>query len=52
MTLYEISASDILKVIKLRFKHIQDGMAIGGIHSESFQDSELSKIKFELKYNV
>jgi hypothetical protein len=48
MTLYEISASDILKVIKLRFKHIQDGMAIGGIHSESFQDSELSKIKFEL----
>jgi len=48
MTLYEISASDLLKVIKLRFKYIQDGMAIGGIHEQLFQDTELSKIKFEL----
>ena len=48
MTLYEISASDILKVIKMRFKCIQDGMAIGEIHSESFQESEVKKLQFEL----
>lgn len=48
MTLYEISASDMLTVIKLKFKHILTGMEIGGIHTESFQDTELSKIKFEL----
>jgi len=48
MTLYEISASDLLKVIKLKLKYIQDGMAIGGIHSESFQDSEVKKLQFEL----
>ena len=48
MTLHEISVSDILKVIKFRFKYIQDGMAIGGIHDELFQDSEQSKLKFEL----
>jgi hypothetical protein len=48
MTLYEISVSDLLKVIKLRFKYIQDGMAMGRIHEELFQDNELSKLKFEL----
>lgn len=48
MTLCEISVSDLLKVIKLRFKYIQDGMAMGRIHEELFQDSELSKLKFEL----
>ncbi len=48
MTLYEISVSDLLKVIKLRFKYIQDGMALGRIHEELYQDKELSKLKFEV----
>ena len=48
MTLYEISVSDLLKVIKLRFKYIQDGMSMGRIHEEFFQDNELSKLKFEV----
>jgi hypothetical protein len=48
MTLYEISVSDLLKVIKLRFKYIQDGMSMGRIHEEIFQDNELSKLKFEV----
>lgn len=48
MTLYEISASELLKVIKLKLKCIQDGMAIGGIHSESFQVSEIKKLQVEL----
>lgn len=48
MTLYEISASDLLKVIKLKLKYIQDGIAIGGIHEESFQESEVNKLQIEL----
>jgi hypothetical protein len=49
MTLYEISASDILKVIKFRFKYLQDGMAIGGgIHSDSFREREVKKLQVEL----
>ena len=48
MTLYEISASDLLKVIKMKLKYIQDGMAIGGIHSELFQESEVKKLQVEL----
>jgi len=48
MTLYEISVGGVLNVIKIRLKYIQDGMAIGGIHDGLFQDSELSKLKFEL----
>lgn len=48
MTLYEISASELLKVIKLKLKYIQDGMAIGGIHEESFQESEVKKLQIEL----
>lgn len=48
MTVYEISVSNMLDVIKLKFKYIQEGMAIGGIHDESFRHGQLSKLKFEL----